>query len=140
MGMPGKVIVEGSTFEEMLVYQRAARAFAPHPRVFAKRQSNFERSDDVLRYSVLKREHVVEVTLKSIGPDMAAVQAIDQLCRQSHTITSLANASLQHIASAEHSPDFANVPGLSLEHEARIASYDQEFLNLRQCGQHVFSD
>jgi hypothetical protein len=42
----------------MLVYQRAARAFAPHPRLFAKRQPHLERGDDVLRYPALKLEHV----------------------------------------------------------------------------------
>src|SRR6516225_920442 len=124
----------------MLVHQRAARAFAPHSHIFAKRQPNFKRGDDVLRYSILKLEYVVEVALKSVGPDMAAVQAVDQLCRQSHTIAGLANAPFQHIASAENSPDFADVPRLSLEHKTRVASYDQQFLNFRQRRQHVFRD
>src|SRR6516165_2914202 len=124
----------------MLIHQRAARAFAPHSRLFAKRQPNLERGDDVLRNPVLKREHVVEVTLETVGPDMAAVQAVDQLCRQSYAIAGLADAPLQHMPDAEHSPDFADVPRLSLEHKARIASDNQQFRNLRQCGQYVFSD
>src|SRR5262245_31805581 len=124
----------------MLVHQRAARTFAPDPRLFAKRQPNLERGHDVLRYSILKREHVVEVAFETVGPDMAAAQAVDQLCCQPHSIASLANASFQHIASAEQSPDFADVPRLSLEHKTRITGYDQQLLNLRQCGQHVFSD
>src|SRR6516165_2285676 len=109
----------------MLVHQRAARALAPHPHLLAKRQSNLERGDDVLRYPILKREHVVEVAFETVGPDMAAIQAVDQLRRQPHPIASLANAPFQHIASAEHTPDFADVPRLSLEHKTRIASYDQ---------------
>src|SRR6516225_320221 len=124
----------------MLVHQRAAGAFAPHSHIFAKRQPNLERADDVLRYPILKLEYVVEVALKSVSPDMAAVQAIHQLCRQPHAIAGLANAPFQHIASAENSPDFADVARLSLEHKTRIASYDQQFLNFRQRRQHVFSD
>src|SRR6516225_11447573 len=108
----------------MLIHQRAARAFAPHSRLFAKRQPNLERGDDVLRNPVLKREHVVEVALETVGPHMAAVQAVDQLCRQSHAIASLAHAAFQDIASAEHSTDFADVPRLTPEHKTRIASYD----------------
>src|SRR5215471_11725400 len=96
----------------MLIHQRAARAFAPHSRLFAKRQPNLERGDDVLRNPVLKLEHVVEVALETVGPHMAAVQAVDQLRRQSHSFAGLTNAPFQHIASAEYSPDFAYVPRL----------------------------
>src|SRR6516165_10635752 len=124
----------------MLVNQRAARTRAPYPRLFAKRQPNLERGYDVLRNPVLKREHVVEVALETVGPDMAAVQAVDQLCRQSHTIAGLAHAAFQHMPDAEYLPDFADVPRLSLEHKTRIASDNQQFLNLRQGGQYVFSD
>src|SRR6266852_5654991 len=117
----------------MLVSQRAAGSFAPHTRLFAKRQANFERGDDVLRYLVLKFEHVVEVALETVGPHMAAVQAVDQLCRQSHSIAGLAHTPFQHIPDAERSADFAYVPNLSFEHKTRIASYNQQVLNLRQC-------
>src|SRR5215469_9269337 len=71
---------------------------------------------------------------------MAAVQAVDQLCRQSYAIAGLADAPLQHMADAERSPDLADVPRVSLEHKTRIASDNQQFRNLRQRGQHVFSD
>src|SRR5258705_13893647 len=101
----------------MLVHQRAARAFAPHPHFFAKRQPDLERGDDVLRYPVLKLEHIVEVALETVCPDMAAVQGVDQLCRQSHPIAGLANAPFQHIANTTYSPDFADVPRLSFEHK-----------------------
>ena len=94
----------------MLVYRQAARASSPHPRLFTNCQPDLERSDDVLRYPILKLEYVVEVALETVGPDMAAVQAIDQLYHQSHTIAGLANAPFQHIASAEHSPDFVHHP------------------------------
>jgi len=57
----------------MLVDQRAARAFAPDPRFFAKRQLDLERGDDVLRYPVLKLEHVAEVPFEAVCPHMAAV-------------------------------------------------------------------
>src|SRR5256714_12261768 len=107
----------------MLVHQRAARAFAPHPHFFAKRQPDLERGDDVLRYPILKLEHVVEVALETVGPHMAAVQAVDQLCRQSHSIAGLAHAPFQHIPDAERSADFADVPCLPSEYKARIASY-----------------
>src|SRR6516165_11579425 len=104
----------------MLVHERAARALVVHPCFFAKRQPNLKRGHDVLRYPILKLEHVVEVALETVGPHMAAVQAVDQLCRQSHTIARLAHAAFQDIASAEHSTDFADVPRLTPEHKTRI--------------------
>src|SRR5262252_6955498 len=124
----------------MLVHQRTARTCAPYPRLFSIRQPNLERGDDVLRYPVLKREHVVEVALETVGPHMAAVQAVDQLCRQSYAIAGLADAPLQHMADAERSPDFADVSRVSPEHKTRIASDNQQFRNLRQRRQYVFSD
>src|SRR6266436_2154704 len=129
--MPGKLNVQGPAFEEMLVDQRATRAFAPHSRLFAKRQPNFERGHDVLRYSILKLEHVVEVALETVGPHMAAVQAVDQLCGQSHSIAGLAHAPFQHIPDTKCSADFAYVSCLPFEYEARIASYDHQLLDFR---------
>src|SRR4029079_5559096 len=115
MGVPGKVDVEGSAFVEMLVAQWAAKAFAPHPDFFAKHQPNLERRHNVLRYPVLQVEHFIEVTLETVCPHMGAVQAVDQLCRQSYPFVGLADASFQHITRAEHSADLADVPRLSLE-------------------------
>src|SRR5438445_567575 len=109
----------------MLVHQRAAGPFAPHTRLFSKRQANFERGDDVLRYLVLKLKHVVEVALEAVGPYMTAVEAVDQLCRQSHSIAGLAHAPFEHITGAKHSPNFAYVARLSFEHKTRIAGYDE---------------
>src|SRR5262252_6014047 len=119
----------------MLVHQRTARTCAPHSRLFAKRQPDLERGDDILRNPVLKREHVVEVALETVGPHMAAVQAVDQLCRQSYAIAGLSHAPFQHMPDAEHSPDFADIPRLSLEHKTRIAVYNEQLWNLRQCSQ-----
>src|SRR5215831_5615727 len=106
----------------MVVHDWAARAFAPQPHIFAKRQLDLERGHDVLRYPILKLEHVVEVALETVGPDVAPVQAIDQLCRQSHSIAGLAHAPFQHIPDAKCSADFAYVPRLPFEYETRIAS------------------
>src|SRR5439155_19559435 len=88
----GKVDVQDSTFVEMLVQPRTAGAFAPHPRFFAKRQPNLEGGAVILCYPILKLEYVVKVTLETVCPDMAAVQAVGQLRRQSHAIAGLANA------------------------------------------------
>ena len=140
MSVLGKVDVQTSTLGEILVNQRTAGAFAPHPRLFAKRQLYLKRGYDVLRYPILKLEHVVEVALETVGPHMAAVQAVDQLCRQSHSIAGLAHAPFQHIPDAKYSADFAYVPCLPFEYKARIASYDHQLLDLRQGGQHVFGD
>src|SRR5215813_3901483 len=115
----------------MLVHQRATRTFAAHPCLFAKRQANLKRGHDVLRYPILKLEHVVEVALETVGPHMAAVQAVDQLCRQSHSISGVAHAPFQYIPHAKRSADFAYVPCLPFEYKARIASYDHQLLDLR---------
>src|SRR6516164_8902132 len=119
----------------MLVNQWAARAFAPYPHLFAKRQPDLKRGDDVLRYPVLK---LVEVALETVRPDVAPVQAVDQLCRQSHAIAGVANAPFQHIARAKDSSDFADVPRLSFEHKNRITRYHEQLWYLRQRSQHVF--
>src|SRR5215475_14019248 len=124
-----KIDIQGPALEEMVVHQRATGSLAPQPHIFAKRQLNLKRGHDVLRYPILKLEHVVEVALETVGPHVAAVQTVDQLCDQSHSIAGLAHAPFQHISDAKCSADFAYVPSLSFKHEAGIASYDHQLLD-----------
>src|SRR4029453_12867755 len=71
---------------------------------------------------------------------MAAIETIDQLCRQPYSIAHLAHAAFQHVADAEYPPNFAYIPRLPLEHKARIASYDHQLLYFRKRGNHIFGD
>src|SRR5258705_8767055 len=140
MSMPGKINVQTSTLQKILVSQRTAGAFAPHPCLFAKRQPNLKRRDNFLRDTILEVENIIDTAIVAIGPQVAAVQAVNQLRRQPDSIADLADAPLQHITSTQNPSNFAYVPCLPFEYEARIAGYDQELLDLRQGGQNVFGD
>ena len=56
---------------------RAARASTPNSRFVAMRQLNLKCCNDVLRYAILQLEDVVEIALETVGPNVAAIHAVD---------------------------------------------------------------
>src|SRR5262245_19939651 len=75
-----------------------------------------------------------------IGPEVMAIQAVDQLGSQSYPVPSLSNAPLQDIASAEEPANLTYVSRLPLEHEAGVASDNEQLLYFGQRRQQVIGD
>src|SRR5215831_21263460 len=98
MSVLSEIDVIVPSFRELLIDKRTARAFSPNPRLLATGQADLWCSDNLLRDPVLQLENVVEVAVKPIRPHVAAVQAVDQLCRQPDMVAALSDAALQHVA------------------------------------------
>ena len=78
----------------MLVNQRTAGPFSPHPRLFTKRKLDLKRGDNFLRNAILKSENVVYSAVVPIGPQLMSVKTVDQLRRYPNSIANLADAAL----------------------------------------------
>jgi hypothetical protein len=100
----------------------------------------FDRGNDHRGDLVLDREDVGNGAIVTLGPDMRAGRGIDELARNAQAIAGLANASFQNILHAKVSGDLADVGGLSLVGEARIAGDHEEPPQLRQGGNDIFCD
>jgi hypothetical protein len=94
-----------------------------------------ERRDDLDRHVVLHREDVGEVSVESLGPDVAACRGVYELRGDLDPVARFAHASLDNVAHAEALADFANVDVLALEGKRGIAGDDEELLQLRQRGE-----
>ena len=75
------------------------------PLLFALRQRDRQRADDLLHYLVLRREDVREIAVEPLGPEMPAGAGIDELRRDAHAFAGLADAALEHKAHAQVAPD-----------------------------------
>jgi hypothetical protein len=89
-------------------------------------QLDRQRSGDVLRNRVLHREHVLEFSVVALGPEMHAARGVDELRRNSHSITSSSHAALQEVANAQFTGDLLRVRGLAFESQDRVARDNRE--------------
>src|SRR5690348_13347106 len=111
----------------------------PSPGAFDLRtlQARLDDADHLVSDLVLKRENVVQRAVEPVGPEMRARLRLDQLGGDAQTIARLAHAALDDIVNAELSPDLADVDGLTLVDEARIARDHKQPLDARQAGDDV---
>src|SRR5690242_6552315 len=107
--VPRKVDVQVASPQELLVNQRTAGALSPYPCLFAKREAHLESGCNILSDTILQIEHVVEIAVEMIGPEMVTVRTIYQLRGQSHPVPGFPDASFQNITSAQQLADFADV-------------------------------
>src|SRR6516225_12390159 len=84
-------------------------------------QTGFDRANDAQGNLVLHRENVVERAIVALGPDMPAAPRLDQLCRQTDAVASLAQAAFEDIAHAELAADLLHVDGAAFEGKGRVA-------------------
>ena len=77
--------------------------------------------DHVLGDVVLQGEDVAQAALVAVGPDMSAGPGLDELGGDTHAVSGLAHAALDHIAHAELASHLLDVDGAALVGEAGIA-------------------
>ena len=108
--------------------------------IFRGVKLRLDRGDDGFGDLVLHREHVGEVAVVALRPEMAAGGDIVELRRDAHAVAALADAALDHIADAELLGDLFHVDGLALVDERRVARDHEEPAQLRQRGDDVLAD
>ena len=118
----------------------AVRRLAPGAKIFRGIELRLDRGDDRLGDLVLHREHVGEIAVVALRPDVAAGGDVVELRRDAHAVAALAHAALDHIADAEFLGDLLHVDGLALVDERRVARDHEEPAQLGQRGDDVLAD
>ncbi len=94
--------------------------------------------DNHLGNFVLHREHVLELAVIALGPEMMSVGRIDQLNRNAHPIARFAHTALDDIAHAKFAAHLHDVGRLALVNEGGIARDHEQIVIARQLGDDVF--
>ena len=87
-------------------------------------QARLDAGDDAFGKLVLKREDVAHVAFEAVGPDVVSVRGVDQLAGETYALAAAPHAAFEHVAHAELAADLADVDGLALVDEARVARDD----------------
>ena len=89
---------------------------------------------------VLQREDVVEIAVVALGPDVIAVDAVDQLGGDAHAAAGFAHAAFQHVADLQLPRDLRDIDILALEWKAVLRAITDKRRDLGQIGDDVFAD
>ena len=118
----------------------AVRRLAPGAEILRGVELRLDRGDDRLGDLVLHREHVGEVAVVALRPDVAAGGDVVELRRDAHALAVLAHAAFDHVADAELLGDLLHVDGLALVGERGVARDHEEPAQLGQRGDDVLAD
>jgi hypothetical protein len=83
--------------------------------LFFRQQRQLERGDNRLRDLVLQREDVVEVPVVALAPDLRLGRRVDELRRDPHSCTGLADASDEDVVGLGLPADLADAAFRALE-------------------------
>ena len=100
----------------------------------ASRQSG----DDRGRHVVLDREDVLEPPVIALGPEVTVGVGIDQLHRDSNSVTGATDAALEHKLHAKLSRNGWDIDCLSLATESRVARDYEQIANLLQSASSIY--
>ena len=109
---------------------RIRGAYAGGRRLAEQRQ--LQLADYGARDVVLDLEHILEVAVVRLRPEVIAVVGAHQLCRDAHGVTHLADAPFQHVRHLERLPDLADRDRAAAERERGGPGRDAQVGNLRQ--------
>ena len=98
-----------------------------------------QRADDLAGDLVLQRPRVGLGLVEALRPHMLARFAVDQLGDDAHHVGILADAAFKHIVDIEIFADLADVGGLALVGEGRVASHHREIGGACKHGNDVFA-
>ena len=108
--------------------------------IFCCIKLRLDRGDDGLGDFILYREHIGNVAIVALGPDVAAGCDVIELCSDTHAIATFAHAALDHITDAEFLGDLLHVDGLALVCERGVACDHEEPAQFGQRGDDVLAD
>ena len=97
-----------------------------------ERDPHLQGRDDLGRHIVLEVENVVECAIVLVCPHVASGLGLDQPAQSPECDRRPANAALEHISHPKLSGDLAHVDRFALMGERRVASNDEEFVDVRQ--------
>ena len=89
---------------------------------------------------ILQLEHVLEVAVVPVGPEMGIGRGIDELPGDAQPTAGAAHAPFEDVADSELPPDLADVHRPVLVGEGRVAGDNEELRKARQRGDNVLDD
>jgi hypothetical protein len=97
-------------------------------------------ADHAVRDLVLHGEHVVEIPVVALGPEVIGRLGLHELTGDANTVAGLSHAALEHVANAHLTSDLTDVHAATLVGEARVARDDEQPAEARQTGNDVLGD
>ncbi len=133
------------------VYLRHAEVIAvPGPEIprglslgtltFGRAELGLDASGNGAGNLILEGEDIVEVAVVALSPDVVTRGCLEQLRRDTHSVTRSAHTALQHVSDSEILSQPAHIDRLTFEYESRISSNDGQPAILRERGNDVFRD
>ena len=95
----------------------AVRRLAPGTKILRGIELRFDRRDDGFGDLVLHREHVGEIAVVAVRPDVAAGGGVVKLRGDTHAVAAFAHAAFDDIADAELLGDLLHMDRLALINE-----------------------
>ena len=118
----------------------AVRRLALRAEAFRRVELRLDRRHDVFGDLVLHGEHVGDLAIVALRPQVCAGRDVVELRRDAHAAAFLAHAAFDHVAHAELLGDLLHVHGLALVDEGRVARDDEEPAQLRERRDDVLAD
>src|SRR5207245_5974234 len=100
-GRLGPSVPEVTSPQVVLVGLPAHRTGARQPGLRVRRQGKSDGPGDGSRDLALQDQHVAEVALIGLGPDMGLVDGLDELSGDAHALTGAAEAALQDVVRSQ---------------------------------------
>ena len=130
-----------ATAQHEFVGLQILRAFVTeHAASLAVREVSDERGDDLAGEFVLHREHVFDLAVVTLRPQVVAGRGLDELRRYTDPVAAFAYAALEDVAHVERLAHVRHVHGLTLVGERRVARDDHDFAKPRQFRDDVLAD
>ena len=104
----------------------------------ARRETRFDRRDDLLADLVLQREGVRELAVVALGPEVLVGRGVDELRRHAHAIVDPAHAALDDVSAAKLARDRTGVDVASLVGKCRLPREDLEPADCLKACEDVF--
>ena len=119
---------------------KVLRRFAAAAKIFRRVKLRLNRGNDGLGDLVLYREHIGQLAVVTLRPEMAAGGDVVELHGDPHPAAILAHAALDDIADTEVFGDLFQVYGFALVGERGVARDHEEPAQLREPGDDVLAD
>lgn len=95
---------------------------------------------DALRYLILNSEDVVEWSVVTLRPQVAAGRTLHELGRDSYPLAGSLQAALEDVPNAKLACDLPDIGGLVFVGEGRVSCDDEQLAKARQVSDDVFGD
>ena len=126
--------------QKAVMRRKALRADTGDAGPFNRGQPHLQRRDDLQGHRVLHAEHIRQITVIAIGPQMGAGGRVYQLRRHPHAVARPPHRAFQHELHPQFAPHAAHIDRATPVGKAGIAGDHRQARHLGQVGDDIFGD